>query len=188
MAEYIYFCTSLPYLHYGTPPPLSSEQFLQSAETLLCPRDYARLSALDFCRAEQRVASSSFFCSYYAWEIALRNQVMAGRLKGFSARGESSRPRRGGSGSIGLSAAVEQVLGQPNPLAVERGLDRLRWAKLEEICGARLFGLDFLASYLLRLQLLERAALWERGAGEQQYERACGEIAGAGPNPDSVSL
>ena len=173
MAEYIYVCASLPYLRYGTAPPISSEEFLRAASTNLSVLDFQKLSDLDFSRASERVAESGFFCAYYSWELALRNQVMLQRLKMVEQR--SPKPRSGALGSVAMAVAVEQIL-QLNPLAMEQGLDQLRWAKLDELCGSRLFDMVFLAAYLLKLKILERAALWQKETGKELYEKVSKEI------------
>ena len=175
MAEYIYFCTSLPSLSYGMEPPLSSENFLQSASTNISTADFEKLSDLDFGQASRRVLNSGFFSDYYAWEVALRNQVMMQRLKMIGQRGGAAKPRSGAAGSAMMAAAVEQIL-QQGPFAIERGLDQLRWAKLDELCGARLFDMVFLACYLLKLKILERSALWQQDAGKELYEKVSKEI------------
>ncbi|WGK69074.1 DUF2764 family protein [Candidatus Haliotispira prima] len=176
MAEYIYFCTSLPSLQHGIKPPISSESFLQSASTVLSVDDYAKLDDLDFSRVAQRVAESGFFSEYYSWEIALRNQVMLQRLKMTGQRSDAAKPRSGGIGGTIMAVAVEQIL-QQGPFAIEQGLDRLRWAKLDELCGAHLFDMVFLAGYFLKLRILERAASWQKEAGKELYEKVSEEIA-----------
>ncbi len=172
MAEYIYFCSSLPALRlqqYGTEVPIKSEDFLNSASVLLSGADYQKICDLDFSRSSERVAEGAFLSEYYGWEVALRNQVIQQRLKLIEQRSVSARPRSGASSSLAL--AVEQI-SQQDPLAIERSLDQLRWARLDELCGARLFDMVFLACYLLKLRLLERAALWQKEVGYQLYEDA----------------
>ena len=173
MAEYIYFCSSLPFLRYGVDPPISLDSFLSSAATNLSVADYDKLKDLDFSRVGLRV--DEFFCEYYRWELALRNHVLVQRLKLLDHHSEKAKIRSGGVGSVGLSAEVEQIL-QQDPLAAERSLDRLRWDKLAELSGSRLFDMVFLACYVLKLQILERRMFWDKQQGIERYERVCDKI------------
>ncbi len=173
MAEYIYFCVSLPFLYYGKEPPLSSQKFLQLASTNLSYADFQKIDGLDFSCTNQRILTSSFLQDYYRWEIALRNQVMLQRLKTVEQR--NAKLRNGGVGSTMLTASLEQLL-QQEPLAIEQGLDLLRWNKLNELCGARLFDMFFIAIYFLKLKVLERAVMWQKELGKEQYEKVSKEL------------
>ena len=144
------FGSSLPFLRYGVASSISSDSFLSSASTNLSVLDYHKLEKLRFDDVCSRVEQDSFFSEYYRWELALRNHVLLQRLKFLEHRSEKSKIRSGGAGSVGLAAEVEQIL-QKDPLSAERSLDYLRWNKLTELCGARLFDLTFLACYFLKL-------------------------------------
>ena len=175
MAEYIYFCSSLPFLRRGIEPPLSSDDFLFSASSNLSVVDFCKLKSLDFTQVSLRIDSDSFFSEYYRWELALRNHVFVQRLKLLEHRSEKMKMRNGGAGSAGLSVEVEQIL-QQDPLNAERSLDLLRWKKLTELSGARLFDMVFLSCYRLKLQILEREVFWDKQQGVEQYQDVCNKI------------
>ncbi|MEM9423919.1 MAG: DUF2764 family protein [Spirochaetota bacterium] len=147
---------------------------MRSASSNLSSGDFALLSDLDFTRASERVAGSGFLSEYYSWEVALRNQVMLQRLKRVEQRGAPLHS--GASGSNTLAVTVEQLFQQEEPLVIEQGLEQLRWHKLDELCGPRLFDMVFLAVYVLKLQILERVALWQKEAGRDFYEKVSKEI------------
>ena len=175
MAEYIYFCSSLPFLRHGKEPPLSSGDFLSSASSNLSVADFRKLESLDFTQVSSRVDPDAFFSEYYRWEVALRNHLFGQRLKLLEHRSEKMKIQSGGVGSAGLAVEVEQIL-QQDPLDAERSLDLLRWKKLAELSGARLFDMVFLACYRLKLQILEREVFWDKQQGIEQYQDICNKI------------
>lgn len=169
MKEYIYFCTSLPCLQKGAEPPLSKEAFLNSASTVIEAKDYEILQQINFEDVVRKAEEKGLLADYYAWEIALRNQVISQRLKILDPKQVNAQLRPGAVGGARTAFQVEQLL-HSDPLETESALDAMRWDKLSEIEATHQFDLVFLAVYLLKLQLLERLAMWQVELGRKKYE------------------
>ena len=58
-----------------------------------------------------------------------------------------------------LTSSVQWATNQESPVESELSLDRLRWERIEALSKGHYFDIDYLITYALKLQLLER---WER--------------------------
>jgi len=72
--------------------------------------------------------------------------------------------------------AVSQAQKAADPLEGEKIIDRLRWAKLEELGRGQFFNLDFLIVYALQLQILKRLERIDSVHGEHTFNEYCSTV------------
>lgn len=143
MREYYYLVSSLPMLEFGEKPTISYEDFLNSCRTQLSANDMDTIE-----RAEE-------WKEWGRFSIALRNEIAVFRATKKSKdpvkyiRGEDNRDPL-------LVSSAHWAVNLDSPLEAEQFLDQLRWEKLEELSKCHYFDMDFLVTYALKLQILER--------------------------------
>jgi hypothetical protein len=74
-----------------------------------------------------------------------------------------------------------------DPLEGELSIEREKWSFLERLETGHFFDLEALVAYALKLQILERRALFEAERGETSYKTAYSEILDAAEAPASDS-
>ena len=143
MREYYYIVSSLPMLEFGEKPTISYEDFLNSCRTQLSPCDMEIIEKADEWKEWGR------------FSIALRNEIAV-----FRAAKKSKDPAKYIHGDDNrdplLIPSAHWAVNLDSPLEAERFLDQLRWEKLEELSKGHYFDIDFLVTYALKLQILER--------------------------------
>jgi hypothetical protein len=156
---YTYFISSLPMLHYGTRPPFTFEEFLESAGTLIGKKDRVFLENLPEYIDEYRPESAnSTVRAWLDFDTALRNELA--RIRSHSKKIEAAkflRPDPGHGADIAFIAASAHR--HPHILEAESILDTGRWAKLDELSFGHYFDLDALIIYAYKLKILQR---WEK--------------------------
>jgi len=164
--NYYYFAASLPMLTLGSPPPFSAARFRAMAADFLTSSD---LAALEEAVAETEAPHHPWNRRWREVETKIRNAIA--RLRGQHLRRESAlylRPQEGVD--LALEKTVAEAFSRPTPLEREKALDRLRWARLEELAGYNIFHLNAILSYALRLRLCERWAGWDVAAGRNRVQ------------------
>lgn len=155
----VYLAATLPMLHFGARPPLSSQQFLERCAELILQEELSILKAAsqvapDFIYQGPCPALSKW-CDF---NIALNNEIV--KIRASRRRLEAQkylRPHQYPNFDLAHIAAASHR----NPLLseAEKLLDQARWKYLEELSVGHYFDLDFLVVYLEKLLILER---WER--------------------------
>jgi hypothetical protein len=181
--DYYYLVATLPGLAYDEAAPMSSAAFRELCGDLL-DRDDAAL--LDTCQLDAGLSSvglggglaggidasspSTFLNDWIMRERTVRTNLAEGRGANVSF-GASS----GGAGavehdSVRAEAGAKNALTMDNPLEAELYLDRERWDALDALVGVGVFSINIIYAYLLKLQLLERRALFQTEEGFAEYK------------------
>ena len=166
MAAYYYLAASLPML--ATPdqePPVSSDDMLEVCRRFMTEKDYEGLvvSTLDPGTGE-----APWICrEFHAWERSLRNSLVA--LRAAEQELDEDQYLRDVPDVFGTSAIAGEAMGKATPLEAELFLDGSRWAYIEDLAYGHFFDVEFLRAYRLKLQLLERRALFEEERGFAAY-------------------
>jgi hypothetical protein len=167
-ANYYFLVSSLPSLRLGTPPPMSSQSFLDRCGEQLTPAELARLQTVALLPNDD--ASTGVERAFQAREIALRN--LLARYRGKRLQRDHLRFLRPEPEYIsGLESQVEEILRAPHPLAMKQATDALRWRWLEELTIGNYFSFNTLVIYRLKLLILEKHAAYNAEAGQAALER-----------------
>jgi hypothetical protein len=155
-------------LKYGEKPPFSSGYFRELSESILDDEDKALLQYCGLHAAEDDPAgtSSPFINDWLSWRKSYRyilTNLRAAKLG-----------RQAGVEDIGdmpqLQQAVTQAIAMESPLEAEQFLDRTMWDALDTFEGLDYFSVNTIYSYLIKLQILERGALFEPEEGFKEYQ------------------
>lgn len=181
MRRYYYFAATLPAPQMGSPPPLSSADYLARCALHLAAADLAVLRAASLVSpAEGQPAatvSSPLLTRYYAWERTLRNELVRLRARRLERDGESMiRPTLADDTAARSAAAI---FAAGSPLEAELLLERERWGLIRSLSALHVFDLERLLSYRLELQILERLGRLRQTEGEARYRETYAAIMGA---------
>ncbi len=192
MSRYWYLASSLPGLLFGTPVPLSSQDFLGFCKRLMNPKDYLETEAVP-CFLEGSNAAhgsggtadtqlslpcirSAFLKSFLVWDRGFKNELSRLRARS-GGKNEEAYLREGGQADEAVKAAVA-CFGVDDPLKAEIGIEKERWSAVERLSALSGFDLDFIVSYRIKLLINERLHGLAAEAGKDSYRRLYEEIFG----------
>ena len=169
---YYYFSASLPELKPCEPPPLTLEEFDAEAKMQLSGRHYAELTAGPD-EAEGEALLPRVYREMRKFEEYLRNRIAARRAEKLDIAPELAEPEEFYSE---VDAALP-ALAALDPAARERGVDMLRWNRLEEIAQNHDFDFDHVCAYRARLRIAEKYRGRDAAAGRERFDAAVRELA-----------
>ncbi len=154
---YYYFAASLPMLDFDGDCPLSVEDFLEDCRRLLAPEDFRRVRAV-LSDEDKGLDGNGGPFVYRQWRSFQRRFL--NEQVWFRAEEKGVDPWKFIEGDYYsdpvLREAVHQAAKMDNLLEAERFLDRIRWRYLDELCAGHYYDLDFILTYAVKLQILER--------------------------------
>jgi hypothetical protein len=164
MTDFFYLLASLPELYLDKAPPITHDLFLTRCEQWL---SQPQQEILGQCRhdgfkyaPEQNLPFA--LAKWMDFEHSLR--LFFARNLAEKAIGELP-PLAAGLTDSGAIVAGGKVMAEEDPLDRAKTLMEKRWSFLSGLLEEKLFGLDAVCIYSLKLELLEKAALWDREAG-----------------------
>lgn len=188
MPAYYYLRSTLPTLLPASAPPFSFRGFLDRCEGRMRDADFRVLEAAGETEAEdaettRRARGSRVLSAFRTWDKALRNELARLRAhKQGKAPEKFLRPGDPEWDGIRTAQAAAQC---EDPLEGELLIEREKWAYLERLESGHYFDLEALASYALKLRILERRARFEAERGESSYQTAYHEILDAARAPSA---
>jgi len=166
MREYYYLVASLPILEFGTKPPMSYMDFLKKCHGQLCSDDMRIIGKAKIEPSEERGKSCGVLKEWEGFETALRNEIA--RQRALRLTKDHAKYIRGEDYSNPFeSVFAHWAVSQDSPMGAELYLDRVRWEKIEEFSKGHYFDIDFLITYALKLQILERWQNINKRAGTE---------------------
>jgi len=114
------------------------------------------------CEAERR---------WNAWEISLRNHLVLYRAPRLHWDEHRYLQPEGPEVFESLDSQVSEALQRHHPLATERYLFELRWARIEDLEADYAFDFNRLVLYRLKLLLLEAHRAPDKARGREQLAR-----------------
>ncbi|MCU0666322.1 MAG: hypothetical protein MUF05_04430 [Candidatus Omnitrophica bacterium] len=151
MRFYEYFISSLPFLSFLMPTPLSYEKFLEESSRFIPEKEHKVLKSLS-------VSQHYLEKKYRLFEDSLRNQLVLLRAQGLG-KDALKYLHTGIDDDAQLSLVASHAMRQLSILEAEIFLDKQRWEKLDELLQGHFFDLEFLIVYAHKLLILER---WEK--------------------------
>jgi hypothetical protein len=172
MANLYYLMSSLPTMMVTDEEPrISFEEFLSRAKGGLGAGDYKRLVAFDFQNIPKKLEYlGNVEKKFWHWEIALRNELVYLRAKAFNMKAEDYIHQGIQVESSDIKRVALEAFEEADPLQVELGLNKARWALLDEERSLDLFSMSSLLIYSMQLQLIKRRSLFTKELGEAKYE------------------
>lgn len=157
MDKYYYLVSQLPVLFFDRENPINIDQFLEEAEKWLSSKDYARLTSVHLTgEIPQKVPS--VFALFLETDREFRRELALWRQS--KREGWEYKPQ-----SFPLSLVKEG-----NPLEVEKKLLKQSWVILEEQEKDHHFDLGILILYYLKLQILEKLAIFNEETGMKHFQ------------------
>lgn len=165
MQGYYYTICSLPHLAFTTsPPPLSSITFLPLCEIELGPEDMSVISSITLLPPAAMPNTLPLVIKrWYSWERQLRQELARQRAARLGRKDFISQTATGPF----IKKIARQAMALESPWEADKMIDLARWQILNELAAEDNFGLPHLAVYFLKLQLIERRALFNRQAGQR---------------------
>lgn len=164
--NYYYLLSSLPYLSFGRPPPIShrilrerSGPWLEGLSLRLF--QLARITPEGPPPPEIR---NSPLRRWYEFEHGLRTELARRRAR-ILGRQEEVVPAASGRPPHRSLVAAGRAFEASNPLEAEVSLIAERWKFLVDLAFLHYFDLTALLTYSLKLQLLERLSMFDEGRG-----------------------
>jgi len=182
LAQYYYLVASLPLLFYDTERFPSRVAFLEQCEQHISSTNFRLLAAASITELKPVSPICRSLELWRRWEIALRNELAA--LRGKAKGVEADAYRLDAPDIIEAQTAAReafakaggQATGAESPLQAEETLNLARWGYLDQLEVGHYFDIDRLVVYVLRLQLLERKALFDEQKGREMFDTVYGEI------------
>jgi len=145
-------------LEFGMKMPFSYSKFLMLCREQLTEHDMGIIKRTGIEPCEDFEENSMALREWKKFDIALRNEIVRVRA---SKKAEDPVKYIWGESYVNpyLAGSAQWAISQDSPIEAELSLDRLRWEKIEELGRGHYFDIDYLITYTLKLQLLER---WER--------------------------
>jgi hypothetical protein len=154
---YIYLVSSLPMLHFGNPPPLSFQSFLQSCQGIISDADIGIIQLCAEDKSYTHRVEQPTLKKWYAFEVALRNELV--KLRAGRKHLDPHQYLREDKGAEPFVTRVAvNAVKSPSIIEAERMLDQERWQFLEELALGHYFDIDSLVIYAQKLLILEK---WE---------------------------
>ena len=144
---------------------MSSDDMMEVCRRFMTDSDYEGLAASVL---DPDAGEAPGICrQYHAWEKSLRNRLVT--LRAAEQELDESQYLREVPDVFGTAAVAGEAMGKATPLEAELFLDASRWTYIDDLAFGHYFDVEFLRAYRLKLQLLERRALFEEERGFAAY-------------------
>ena len=190
MDNYEYIIASLPVLQQDDVKPgqLVAQELFDEIREQLSARDASLLDLLldgydperldaEFYRGALR-HRNRFIREWFRFDLDLRNATVAflndalGRPDGQDLVLLAEREAE----EFPEEEAVQQVLNRADLLQRERGLDDLRWQKVDELTAMDVFDLEFILGFVARLKIVDRWLQLDPEAGRELFRKLVEDI------------
>lgn len=190
MDNYAYIIASMPVLHLEDDKAdnLVAQELLDEIRGQLSARDTAELDQLlDGYNPEKldaefyqkaRQHRNRFIREWFSFDLNLRNATVAylndslGRQEGLDLVKLEGRETE----EFPEAVAVQQVLNCGDILARERGLDELRWKKIDELTLLDSLDLEVILGFVAKLKIIDRWLQLDPDSGRALFRRLVDDI------------
>lgn len=164
MSAYYTFVCSLPYLSFDSEPPMPPEDFLARASFYLTEEELADLG--------KPGRGSEVGAAWERWERSFRTAVAAVRA---GRTGKEFQPDKTDLELMDsqVRQTVSELYKTEAPMRIERGLDALRFAKLDELASGHYFDYAVIFCYFQKLLILWRWKNLDVSGGRKVMEDCC---------------
>ncbi|MBU1894756.1 MAG: DUF2764 family protein, partial [Candidatus Omnitrophica bacterium] len=153
----------LPYLKFEEKPPINKTEFISECEKWLSPGHMRNLLTVDV--------------DVFGQEIVRRETPLIRKWKVFDEDARriiaKAREAKKTGASFKVPEKIQTVINQATPLLVEMKFERIRWDFLEGESSKYFFDMNWLILYFLKLQILNRIAVFNKDEGEKFFYNLC---------------
>lgn len=170
--SYYYLIASLPMLELGAKPPIPYSDFLLRCREQLTSGDIDVIERIEIGPFEDGEDVFPIFREWKRFDTSLRNEIARARAVK-QAKDPAKHIRGENYPDPFVSGFAHWAVSQNSPLEAELYLDRVRWEKIEELERGHYFDIEYLITYALKIQILER---WDRigsEGGMQALQELC---------------
>jgi hypothetical protein len=174
LARYYYLVATLPFLFYDTEKLLPVDGLLDLCRQHVSPGHFRLLSSAATADLRPSVPSCRTLDLWRGWEASMRNELARLRAKkrGF----EAEQYLVDATENMDAQQAAREAFDQESPLEAEDALNRARWTYLDGLEVGHYFDIDKILVYALRLQILQRKALFDAQKGREMFDRIYAKI------------
>ena len=159
--KYYYLISSLPYLDLNKSVPIDRESFLGECAKWLAPEEYDRLLKTGTDNFDVESGDFAVVKDWKDFDRGLREEMAAVRTE------------KKASGGAKIPAYLKDVFDEETPLLMETRIQKNRWGFIEEQAVMYDFDINEVAIYFLKLQVLERLAVFDKEKGEESFKELC---------------
>ncbi len=147
-------------------PPIDSDYLLESCRLFMKDEEYL---GIENATLDPDGPESAGICrDYRSWERSLRNDLV--RLRASEQSLDPAQYLREADAAFGTASTAAAAMNASTPLEAEMLLISARWAVLDELETGHYYDIEFLRSYRLKLQILERRAKFDEARGFAAYQ------------------
>ncbi|MFH1310520.1 MAG: DUF2764 family protein [Candidatus Omnitrophota bacterium] len=162
MAKYYYYLVAaLPYLKFEEKPPINKTEFISECEKWLSPGHMRNLLTVDVSGQEIVRRETPLTLKWKVFDEDLRKIITKARWS-----------KKTGA-SFKVPEKIQTVIEQATPLLVEMKFERIRWDFLEGESSKYCFDINWIILYFLKLQILNRIAIFNKDEGEKFFYNLC---------------
>ena len=155
-------------LFFGESLPISREDFLGLCREQLSKQDFLQLQAARIDSQDTAQADCPVIRQWRKWEVSLRNELA--KLRGQEKNKDPEPYLIESEEVLGHFDLAKEAVSNTSPYEAETILYEARWNYLEDLGTNRFFTLESLIIYYLKLQILEKLALFDREKGSENFE------------------
>jgi hypothetical protein len=153
MSNLVYLMCSLPALKFGQIPPITMDEFTETARNQLSAKHFKKLEPVDIYQATDSEG-----------KVSLKSiAVMLDEMKEDMTELRAAKAQRRTPNLVKFPLAVVNA----NPLEREKLIMRWQWEELDTIQAGEMFTLTDVMVYKLRLQILNRLNSFDKENGLQ---------------------
>jgi hypothetical protein len=165
-AYYYYVSASLPMLIGPEQEvPITMEVMMDTCQRFLSKGDYEVLNSSTMI--PQGTVAPGICEVFLEWEKSLRNELALLRAAEQNLNPEDHL--RMSESILGTSVIAAEAMTKDSPLEAELYLDGCRWSRIADLSVGHFFDIEFLQSYKMKLQILERRSLFDEESGFAAY-------------------
>ncbi len=157
--KYYYLVASLAYLEFEKAPPITKSEFLSECRKWLDAGNLKRLAEVNINNIGINREDPAIIKEWKSFDLAFRKDL-----------GEIREMRKKSLHET-IPTRLMDVFEEPTPLLMERKLEKKKWDFIEEKEFGCHFDMNTLMLYFLKLQILERLAVFEKEKGKARFER-----------------
>lgn len=159
--KYYYLVSSLPYLKFAHAGLIGIKVFLLECGKWLHEKDMQQLAAASINDFFVKADDAPVVKAWKNFDSDLRKELAAARENIKYNHHDKPGP------------LAKIILEEAHPLLMEQAFERVRWNYLDQLEAGNFFDLNFLIVYFLKLQIIERLAMFDQKNGKEAFESMC---------------
>ncbi len=172
MKRYWYFVSTLTSFPFGTPPPVSVEEFDVLCSRFIEKSDLGLLACAEEARKgeySRKMKKSAFLKAYFEFERGMRNALVGLRAK--AVKMDAAQWTKPGNISPEALRAAQAVQAAADPLQAELTLEHERWKTVERLTAFSFFEMDSVLAYKMKLLIATRCVSFDKDRGMEGLKK-----------------